>query len=314
MGTSRNAKEPIRHVACPPDGNDYFATAEFEHHVTTWSFHDRKRLVTFRTGLDFGGRRLAILSKPRPVVVVGAWERHGVCAYDALNGELLWQRKDLKKTQRLFPCDEEVHRARLGVDLYYKSFRLLELSSGNDVAKLRGVGAVAFSLGSGHLLACTYDTVSLYDHRMTRLWKARTGAMIASCALGPCGAVVATLGLPAFLQPPPSIGGGTPDHSTRPHGLIMYDLQGRKRWECDGLITDVVWSVFHESWLAVERREDASQRLRFLGYDGSERVSLELGKPADLAFMDDGRYLVTSNGQVLEIPSLRVVWEFERPA
>jgi hypothetical protein len=38
--------------------------------------------------------------------VAGAWERHGICAYNGLSGDLLWQRKDLKKSQHLAPAGE----------------------------------------------------------------------------------------------------------------------------------------------------------------------------------------------------------------
>jgi hypothetical protein len=75
----------------------WFATAECEHAVEVWSLAERRLMSSFETVLDPGGRRLALLAEDRPIVVAGAYHRHGICAYDALSGDRLWQRKELKR-------------------------------------------------------------------------------------------------------------------------------------------------------------------------------------------------------------------------
>jgi hypothetical protein len=61
----------IRHVETSPFAPDLFVTAEFERAVTVRSIGQRRRLSTFDTVLDFGGRRLTLVEDPS-VLVAGA--------------------------------------------------------------------------------------------------------------------------------------------------------------------------------------------------------------------------------------------------
>jgi hypothetical protein len=93
----------IRHIAPAATTDRLFLTAEFEHRVRLWSFADHSLTAELDTVLDFGGQRLALCGAATPIVVAGAWERHGICGY-APDGTRLWQRKDLRQPQHISPA------------------------------------------------------------------------------------------------------------------------------------------------------------------------------------------------------------------
>jgi hypothetical protein len=115
----------IRDIACPLENADLFATAEFDGRVTVWSVAAQKPIATFGTVSEFGGKRLAILDGDPPIVVAGAWARHGVCAYEASSGRMLWQRRDLRQVQTL----SALPSGRVGVGFERRVFHILAASS-----------------------------------------------------------------------------------------------------------------------------------------------------------------------------------------
>src|SRR4051812_25475088 len=82
----------IRHVAAPRWEPDLFVAGEFDRTAQVWSVSRATEVAHVDTVFDFGGRRLALVTGEMPVIVAGAWARHGVCGY-SLTGEQMWQNK-----------------------------------------------------------------------------------------------------------------------------------------------------------------------------------------------------------------------------
>src|SRR4051812_40497301 len=77
-------------MSLPHRGNQTCSSQESSNgpaHV--WSLRRGAELATFDTILDIFWR-LALVTGTEPVVVAGAWARHGVCGY-SLTGEQIWQ-------------------------------------------------------------------------------------------------------------------------------------------------------------------------------------------------------------------------------
>jgi hypothetical protein len=141
----------LREVAAPPWEEDLLVTAQFERVVHVWSMARAARCATFETVFEFGGQRLALVTGERPVVVAGAWARHGVCGYD-LTGNLLWQDRSRTAVQVV----TALARGRVVVSYERNATRVLEAASGDEVRSLRGVRQVialapevSLGLGSG---------------------------------------------------------------------------------------------------------------------------------------------------------------------
>lgn len=112
----------FRQLATAIARDDLIATASLEPRVdgTTdgsvqvWSLERQALESDFDTVLDFGGQRLALCTTlDQLVVIAGAYERHGICGYNARTGERIWQRKDLKVCPVGVPGRRWQHRRRL---------------------------------------------------------------------------------------------------------------------------------------------------------------------------------------------------------
>ena len=117
------------------------ALGEFEKTVAVWDVTSPRRISIFDTVLDFGGERLA-LSGAGDVLIAAAYHRYGVAAYDVSTGDVMWQRRDIKRPQRLTVS----HSARVvyvGTD--EKPCLRMSLDTGETVGQLRGVRRIVES-------------------------------------------------------------------------------------------------------------------------------------------------------------------------
>jgi len=111
------------------------AASEFERTVHVWDIESGARRAELATIMDAGGDRVAI-SDDGLLLAAGAYHVHGIAMYDVADGNLKWQRKDLKKAQVLkFSKDDLQLLAFFEVG----SSHILDASSGATIAKLRGV-------------------------------------------------------------------------------------------------------------------------------------------------------------------------------
>jgi WD40 repeat protein len=125
----------IRHIATSINGMR-LATAEFEHTVQIWDLQYREKICEFQSILDFGGSRLAI-SENGSYCAAGAYNIYGIATYDAKNGNLTWQRKDLKQVQRL----QYARHPENSLFAFFddKPCSILNLENGETLGTVRGL-------------------------------------------------------------------------------------------------------------------------------------------------------------------------------
>jgi outer membrane protein assembly factor BamB len=123
----------IRHLATSRSGK-VVAAARFESTVSIWNLETQTKQSEFETILDFGGTRLAIDAEGKRCVA-GAYHIHGIACYRADTGAVLWQRKDLKKVQRIaiLPSQSEIACGFEGGLL-----QILSMRNGKTLQKVRG--------------------------------------------------------------------------------------------------------------------------------------------------------------------------------
>jgi WD40 repeat protein len=129
----------IRHIGTTWNGSRV-AVASFEHHVAIWDIQSGKNISEFKTILDFGGSRLAITADGTRLVA-GAYDRYGIACYDADDGALIWQRRELKSVQ---------HIGLISEGYVYCGFerisgRLLDMRDGSEVSIHRGLAEIYVS-------------------------------------------------------------------------------------------------------------------------------------------------------------------------
>jgi len=286
----------IRHIACAIQESDLFVTAQFQHTVSMWSLARRRKVAQFDTVLDFGGRRLAVVPGRQPVVIAGAYNLHGVCAYSAMDGEVLWQRKDLRKVQYVCWLGAGRTAEQVGVGFDSRAFQLLCLRSGRTISSMRAVRELYLSPYATVALRVSESSVSVCSlPDWSILWKQplRSFAVL-DAAIGPDAVVF-------------SEAGGS---------LRCFDLQGRDLWEwapgAGRHVTRTAWGESSDTWLAVEwpYGTGGPDTLVVLDRGGHPISRKPIGEVAECEFLAGGRYVVTSGGRVLRTPRLQLSWKF----
>jgi hypothetical protein len=127
----------IWHVAAPPWEQDLFVAGAFERTAHVWSLGRAAEVACVDTVLDFGGRRLDLVTGGEPVIVAGAWERQGVCGY-SLTGERIWQNKKRFAVQHV----TALASGRVAVGYAKGPAAVLDAATGQELRSLRGVTGV----------------------------------------------------------------------------------------------------------------------------------------------------------------------------
>jgi hypothetical protein len=150
----------IRHVAAPPWEPDLFVAGEFERTAHVWSLSRATEMAIVDTVFDFGGRRLALITGDTPMIVAGAWARHGVCGY-LLTGELAWQNKARSAVQHVTALDA----GRVAVGYAKGPAVVLDAVTGQELRSLRRVTGV-YALTPDISLLESEEHVQLADREL----------------------------------------------------------------------------------------------------------------------------------------------------
>lgn len=250
-------------------GEDLLVTAESGPVVHVWSRERAARCATFETVHDFGGRRVTLVPGERPVVVAGAYTRHGVCGYD-LSGERLWQDRSRSNVQIL----TALAGGRVAVSYNRSPTRVLEAATGEEVRSLRGVLRV---------IALTPDLSLGVSGGWCRLLDASLDP------LGPLGPRIMTGLNPAWLA------AGDGEHlavSGIGGPLRFLDLEGRERASVAGHFRHVVRDPVTATWVLVRFSDDGQTSLLRLSDDGEVLEQRPYEPFRDVATMCGGRVLV----------------------
>lgn len=286
----------VRHIDCPVGEGDLFVTAQFERTVTLWSFQQRRAVATFDTVLDFGGTRLALVPGERPVVITAAYHKRGVAAYDARTGAISWQRKDLKHVQDVRWLAGAKASPQIEVGFDADPLLVLDTRSGITLTSFEGVreawahpyATLAVQVAKGSVKLCSLP-------EWTVLWEQplRSFAVL-SAAIGPSSLAFSEAGGP----------------------LRCFDFEGRCLWERTSdkgsHVLEVAWSEASGSWVAVEWPYETGGARVLLALDANGILINKrmLGMVSTCKLFAGGRYLVTSAGQVIDVETGQVGWEF----
>jgi outer membrane protein assembly factor BamB len=284
----------IRHIAAPQAGKDIFATAEFEEKVTLWSMRDRKKLAEIRTVLDFGGARLAVVQESSFCLLIAGRFGGPLNAYD-LEGNVLWSRRDLVGVQNLASILTDSEPA-IGVGADDQPYRILSALNGKEIVQLNGIKEVYASSMTTQILAITSNS-AMFSAAVgsAPLWKQplRSFAVLHGC-LSSSGVA----------------------YSEAAGAMYCFDLFGTQKWilnpEKGHHFLKLAWNQPVGRWMAIDwdYAHGGSKRLLGISPTGSLETVADLGEPAETEFFTSGGRLVTSSGDVFDLHSGQVIWNF----
>jgi WD40 repeat protein len=277
----------IRELAASGDGSILVA-AESHSTVHLWDLNSLKRLRSFETTFEFGGRRLDV-SSDGSLIAVGAYHRHGIAVYRSLDGAELWRRTDLKKVQQLqFSHDGR----RLFCCFDISACQRLYASNGKSGGTLRGVRELwTSSIGP----VCVLQRAR--DYLVTR-----NGSIIAAIPKVTFAALIA-----AFSRSEVCI-------SEAAGPVRLFNLKsGEMVWRHDPPegthFRTVAYSAsidqfVGESWPF--KYGGDSVLYRFSGKSGEIDRVIGVPAPGVCLFCNHGSRLVTASGAVIDVPSGRL--------
>ncbi|HYP24181.1 MAG TPA: hypothetical protein VEV43_11455 [Actinomycetota bacterium] len=271
--------------------------------VHVFSLSRRELLGSFASIFERGGRRLAVVDGDPPVVVAGAWDRYGVAGY-GIDGELVWERRDLKKSQQLHP----VGKGGVAVGMEYKMMHVVEATTGETVRTVRGADYLCHDGRSSLVMAVrrgSYDLVAYAVPEWRQAWKVQLSGVI-DVALSQDAVLTTGTEGHAHLNPSRSL-------TFDPKGVTCVDMSGAVAWtwtpKTSGHVFRVAWSRALGAWAGLYRAyERLPDSLLVWSTTGELLHSVQLSH-RPLAFASEGSLLLTNGGEVLDVPSGRVLWK-----
>jgi len=263
-------------VATAPWDADLVAAGRRGGVVDVLSVHRGQRLASFETLWDGSGWRGTVVAGDVPVIVAGAWERHGVCGYD-LSGERLWQ----DRSRTAVNVVTAVADGRVVVSYARRATRVLDAATGEEIRSLRGIERLVplspdLSLGVGG------GWYRLMDR-----------------SLDPLGSRIATgLNLVWFA-------------ATDGEHLAIWELGGpvrvldSDRRERARLAVDQLQIIVHDpvtgTWVGLRRADDGRSWLFRFSDDGEILDERRVGFVRDATSMRGGRNLVTATDEGVQL-------------
>ena len=298
----------IRHIAVS-ESTPVFAVGAFEHDVTVWDYSQRRKVAEFKTILDFGGERLAIYNREPPLLIAGAYNRYGICAYNLFPLDAVaWWRRDLKNPQMINVSE------RLG--LMSSSFgnaalHILDVTTGDTIRKFPRKAFECYfgPLDDEIILAESFGEVwsaSIKSGRTVRRFPVQYGAL--HIAQAEDDILISDLG--ETEDTAKSI------TQIAPARLLCYSRDARLLWQADAAplahFLRTVWCPELRLWFAVEWPYVHGGPKKVKAFTPEGRLAHEaiIGDVSETEFFLQGQCLVTSAGEVLELPSLNVLWRF----
>lgn len=281
-------------------GSDLVPVGEMEQAVYVISLQTRDVVAKLETILDFGGRRLALADGPSPVVVVGAYHLHGVVAYEP-SGEVLWQRKDLKKPQYIEPLPSGL----IAVGMEDKPLHVLAADSGETLKTLRGIGRL-FHNPYEELTLAEGKTNAVFGYETGR-WARKWTVKIRSFAV-----------LSAAFSPDSVLMSEAANVAEKSGGLVScIDLEGEVRWTweppANTHVLELAWNQPAELWVGVlwSFQWGGPKTMLTWTNQGDVADSADIGEIEVSSFVADGQVLLTSDETALEVPTGRKIWSLK---
>lgn len=278
----------IRHIA-PAAGSPSVALGKFKHEVAIWDLDPPRKLATFTTVLEFGGRRLALDREARRCFAA-AYHVYGLACYDTEDGEVCWSRRDLKKAQGLRPSIDGS-----GIYVFFDQgpAQFLDAKNGKTTDRHRGVRDIVES---------PFGAVDLFSRSKLEL-RSRDGSLRAALDRSTFALLSASFS-PSCVAT--SEGGGP---------VRWFDLEsGRELWRYKSKpgchVLEVGYCSSTESFYGVEwpyEHGGPKTLLRFDQQSRSATVVALVGTPAETSFCVGGECLLTSDGFLFQLPTLGTI-------
>jgi len=277
----------IRHITTSFNGH-LIGLAEFEKRVQIFDINLLKAISEFDTILSFGGERFAI-SEDGQICICGSWLREGICAYETKTGNVIWQRKDLKKVQNIQMLYND--NSKFFAHFEVGASRIIDIYTGLDIEKINGAEYYFNSKYSPIDIIDKSNKIQIINRETRKIQtniERQTFATLDLDIANDCFAI--------------SESGGP---------LSCYDIQsGQLKWRIplneDGhflriSFNDELGTFTGISWPFMK---GGNKKLKYINKDnGKIENEIIINCPTETEFALNGRVLVTSDKEIINLKS-----------
>jgi len=284
--------EKIRAISTTFSG-DRFAVAEFDTRIQVWDLNTGL-INKFTTDFSSGGYRLSISQDGR-YLAVGGYSANTVTVYNIDTGQMLWQRKDLKKCANVKILNK--FNNQLFVNLERHGTQILDIDTGYTLKTLKG-GENYYQNPTNVIdLLEKSQTISFVDQRSEEVIKSlsKTNWGILDVCFTSNEVAVA--------------------YAANPFELIDFNTY-KKKWATKvvGHLLRVSYCKEHKMFFGI-RWDFTIGGPKFLCYinpeDGTVIKEMNLGEPIETEFLKEGSLMLTSKGNLIETKTGNMVNEFD---
>ncbi len=291
----KDSQSAIRHLA-PAWQGDIVAAAEFEHAVSLWNVATGEKVSEFETVMDYGGRRLA-LSQSKSACLAAAYHIYGLACYNTPAGDLRWERKELKKVQRIVVTpDEEFACCCFATG----PCQVVDIATGETAYSVRGLAYIWFHPQNKYRLyqSRSYKLTVVHQDD-TKAFSIAPASKLLDAAFNEKYLAITQMGADVLVFDLSS--GERLALHKQPTGQHVLRLSGMP--DTDDFF-GVQWSY---------QKAGLKRLIRFSPNTAEHEVICDIGTASEAEFCYGGRTLLTSDGDVVDCKTGRIERKIQFP-
>jgi WD40 repeat protein len=285
--------EKIRAISATVNG-DRIVVAEWEKNVQVWDINNG--LVSkFSTDLVCGMTNAISISEDGKQIAVAGYDHKTVSLYNADNGEIVWQRKDIKKPAKAIILNH--YQDLIYIDTENQGAFFLDKKTGETVEKLRGIEFIREN---------PYSTIDQFEKSSTSALVTRADRKtIKSFTHKSFGLLDACFSKDKIICA----------YSTNPLAAISLS-NAETLWTTNviGNFLEIEYSNELDKILGIrwEHEKGSPKYLCYMDIEtGKVEKEINLGEPIEIEFLKQGGLILTSQGKLYSALTGQLIKEFD---
>jgi WD40 repeat protein len=291
MKTQENEK--IRAISATVNG-ERFVVAEWEKNIQVWDIKDGL-ICKFPTDFVYGMAKAVSISEDGKQVAIAGYNRKTVTLYHAENGEVIWQRKDIKKPATVIILNH--YPDLMFIDTENQGAFFIDRRNGETIEKLKGITFIRENKYSGidqFKKSATSTLVNREDKKPLKIFNHKSFALLDAC-FSKDKIICAYSGNPL-------------------EAISLKNFETIWTTNVIGHFLEIEYAGELDKILGI-RWEYEKGSPNFLCYvdieTGVVEKEINLGEPIEIEFLKQGSLLLTSQGKLYETSTGQQIKQFD---
>lgn len=273
------------------DGNTLVAKTRVSNGTIDVASLKTRKVRQIDTIYRSGGKRIAMLESPRPLLVVAGWPS-GIAAYDIESGRQLWRQDSPREVGSIGLCTQ--NGSWVVVCVLTSSPRKAVFLNPREGTRLGTMTPLDGAVCNQYGVAYHIDTEVIVKSADGQSYRRRLSGTPYGIYLGDHGLIVK---LWKDAGDKPGVVGWGPDEAL---------------WTIDQPICYARWNRQLNGWIVV-MDDPGAMRIHCVSEEGRVTKRARLGKARESTVTYDGSLLVCEDGRVLELPGLEEKLRIKMP-